>query len=70
MTRFALGLQRFIDLLPWHIASRIRQHFPPLLRFCFVLNEDPPIVLVPEDFYDDSFVRELDQSGYIDSLYR
>jgi ABC-type nitrate/sulfonate/bicarbonate transport system substrate-binding protein len=24
----------------------------------------------PEDFYDDSFVRELDQSGYIDSLYR
>ena len=24
----------------------------------------------PEDFYDDSFVRELDKSGYIDSLYR
>lgn len=24
----------------------------------------------PEEFYDDSFVRELDQSGYIDSLYR
>jgi ABC-type nitrate/sulfonate/bicarbonate transport system substrate-binding protein len=24
----------------------------------------------PEDFYDDSFVRELDESGYIDSLYR
>jgi len=24
----------------------------------------------PEDFYDDSFVRELDQSGFIDSLYR
>jgi ABC-type nitrate/sulfonate/bicarbonate transport system substrate-binding protein len=23
----------------------------------------------PEDFFDDSFVRELDQSGYIDSLY-
>ncbi|MFB3883859.1 MAG: ABC transporter substrate-binding protein [Thermodesulfobacteriota bacterium] len=23
----------------------------------------------PEDFYDDGFVRELDQSGYIDSLY-
>ncbi len=23
-----------------------------------------------EDFYDDSFVRELDQSGYIDSLYK
>ena len=23
----------------------------------------------PEDFYDDSFIRELDQSGYIDSLY-
>ena len=23
----------------------------------------------PEDFYDDSFVRELDESGYIDSLY-
>lgn len=23
-----------------------------------------------EDFYDDSFVRELDKSGYIDSLYK
>jgi NitT/TauT family transport system substrate-binding protein len=23
----------------------------------------------PEDFYDDSFVRELDKSGFIDSLY-
>ena len=23
----------------------------------------------PEDFYDDSFVREIDQNGYIDSLY-
>ena len=25
--------------------------------------------LQPGDFYDDSFVRELDESGYIDSLY-
>jgi len=24
----------------------------------------------PEDFYDDRFVKELDQSGFIDSLYR
>ena len=24
----------------------------------------------PEDFYDDSFVRELDESGFIDGLYR
>ena len=24
----------------------------------------------PGEFYDDSFVRELDQSGYIDSLYK
>ena len=24
----------------------------------------------PEDFVDVSFVRELDQSGYIDSLYK
>ena len=23
----------------------------------------------PEDFYDDSFVKELDQSGYIDKAY-
>jgi hypothetical protein len=22
-----------------------------------------------EDFYDDSYVRELDESGFIDSLY-
>lgn len=24
----------------------------------------------PEQFYDSRFVRELDQSGYIDTLYR
>ncbi|MBI4483561.1 MAG: ABC transporter substrate-binding protein [Acidobacteria bacterium] len=24
----------------------------------------------PEDFYDDSFVRELDENGHIDSLYK
>jgi len=24
----------------------------------------------PEDFYDSSFVRELDQSGFVDSLYK
>jgi NitT/TauT family transport system substrate-binding protein len=24
----------------------------------------------PEDFYDDSFVRDLDRSGYIDGLYK
>lgn len=24
----------------------------------------------PEDFYDESFVRELDRSGYIDGLYK
>ena len=23
----------------------------------------------PEDFYDDSLMRELDDSGFIDSLY-
>ena len=23
----------------------------------------------PEDFYDDSLMRELDESGFIDSLY-
>ena len=24
----------------------------------------------PEDFYDSSFIAELDRSGYIDSLYK
>jgi hypothetical protein len=24
----------------------------------------------PEDFVDSSFIRELDQSGYIDGLYK
>ena len=23
----------------------------------------------PEDFYDDSFMKELDESGFIDNLY-
>ena len=24
----------------------------------------------PEDFYDASFIKELDQSGFIDALYK
>ena len=24
----------------------------------------------PEDFYDDSLMRELDKSGFIDNLYK
>ena len=24
----------------------------------------------PEDFYDDSLMRELDESGFLDSLYK
>ena len=28
--------------------------------------DDPELM---EHFYDDSFVKELDESGYIDSLY-
>jgi hypothetical protein len=24
----------------------------------------------PEDFYDDSFVREMDASGFLDGLYQ
>jgi hypothetical protein len=24
----------------------------------------------PSDFYDDSLMREIDQSGFIDALYR
>lgn len=47
------GLQRMVDLLPWKLAQRVRRYFPPQLGFCFVLNEEPPIILLPEDFYDD-----------------
>jgi hypothetical protein len=40
-----------------------------------VLNElaerDPRAKNVkPEQFIDDTFIRELDQSGFIDSLYK
>jgi hypothetical protein len=25
---------------------------------------------MPEDFYDDSLMKEIDQSGFIDKLYK
>jgi ABC-type nitrate/sulfonate/bicarbonate transport system substrate-binding protein len=50
-----------------------RKPYPTIdgIRKTMELFDSPEMRLhKPEDFYDDSFVRELDESGFIDSLYR
>jgi glycosyltransferase involved in cell wall biosynthesis len=49
-----LAFHRLVDRLPWRVASRIRARFPAPMGFSFLLNDDPPVVLIPEDFYDDA----------------
>lgn len=50
---FSLRALRMADRLPWRIARIVRRIYPPRTGYyCAVLNTDPAIVLIPEDFYD------------------
>ncbi len=45
------------DRLPWRIAKIIQRFYPPTQGYyCAALSTNPPIVLVPEDFYDSAEV--------------
>ncbi len=50
-----------------------RKPYPPyegIKRVMEVYDSHEMRKYTSEHFYDDSFVRELDESGYIDSLYQ
>jgi hypothetical protein len=59
-------LYEYVDSIP-------RKPYPAaegIERYLKAYFPDGVWPLEPSDFYLDSFVRELDQSGYIDSLYQ
>ncbi|MBK8992642.1 MAG: hypothetical protein IPM40_13580 [Gammaproteobacteria bacterium] len=48
-----LKVDRAIEALPWRIAKVLQQKFPPLYAYFHVINEDPLMIMMPEDFPDD-----------------
>jgi len=48
-----------------------RKQYPSVEGLKTILASEPKAKSHnPEDYFDASFVRELDQSGYTDSLYK
>jgi hypothetical protein len=48
-----------------------RKQYPSVEGLKTILASEPKGKSAkPEDFFDASFIRELDQSGYIDALYK
>jgi NitT/TauT family transport system substrate-binding protein len=45
-------------------------HVPGIKKVMELYNTAGMRMFKPEDFYDDSFIKEFDQSGFIDSLYK
>lgn len=45
-------------------------HVPGIRKVMELYNTAGMRMFEPEDFYDDSFMKELDESGFIDSLYK
>lgn len=45
-------------------------HVPGIRKVMELYNTAGMRMFKPEDFYDDSFIKEFDQSGFIDGLYK
>jgi NitT/TauT family transport system substrate-binding protein len=45
-------------------------HVPGIKKVMELYNTAGMRMFKPEDFYDDSFIKEFDQSGFIDGLYK
>jgi NitT/TauT family transport system substrate-binding protein len=61
------------DYLYQKIVAMPHKIYPPVagIKKCMEIYDSHEMrKYKPEFFYDDSFVRQLDQSGYIDSLYK
>ena len=49
----SLEAYRYLDRLPWRVSAPVRRRFPPRLGYFHVFSENPLIILIPEDYYDD-----------------
>ena len=49
----SLKAQKYLDQLPWRISGPVRKRFPPKLAYYHVFTQNPLIILIPEDIYDD-----------------
>ena len=72
---FGRGMEREVLEKTWenllHEPVLPRKQYPSLEGIKTILASEPKAKAAkPEDFADLSFIRELDQSGYIDGLYK
>ncbi len=72
---FGRGVERDVLEKTWEnlLSESVlpKKQYPSLEGLKTILASDPKAKAAkPEDFADLSFIRELDQSGYIDSLYK
>lgn len=56
--KLSIRAQQFVDRLPWRLARGLRRRFPPTSAWCAVINVDPAVLLIPEDFYDEAELWE------------
>lgn len=70
---YGMNSQEARDLFYTELLKMDSKPYPPYegvrMIMKFYGSWDSRVKFKPEDFYDDSYIRELDESGYIDSLY-
>lgn len=49
-----LRIQRALDAVPWRLSKIARSKIPVRYGHYCVLNPDPLVILIPEDFYDEA----------------
>jgi len=72
---FGRGVERDVLEKTWEnlLSESVlpKKQYPSLEGLKTILASDPKAKAAnPEDYADSSFIKELDQSGYIDSLYK
>lgn len=62
-----------MEMLYVEIKKLLRKPYPPyegIKMIMRIYDSHEMRKYTPEYFYDDTYVREFDESGYIDSLYQ
>jgi ABC-type nitrate/sulfonate/bicarbonate transport system substrate-binding protein len=71
---YGMKNQEARDLFYTELLKMDSKPYPPYdgvkMIMKFYGSWDSRVKFKPEDFYDDTIIKELDESGYIDSLYR
>lgn len=70
---YGMNNQEARDLFYTELLKMDSKPYPPYKGVKMIMkfygNRDTRAAFRPEDFYDDTIIKELDESGYIDSLY-